>query len=129
MKKLSALFIAFLFLAVSSCSTINQNTGNDLNWEGIYTGTLPGANSDIYTEITLNKDATYKVTHQYVDKSAEVFTYTGIFKWKNNNTIDLNQDGMPSYYIVGKNSLTHLDKDGQKITGRFADMYVLKKKQ
>jgi len=121
--------ITILLFGFASCSTVNNSAKNNLNWDGLYTGTLPGANSDIYTEIILNKDSTYKVTYRYIDKSEEDFSYTGTFLWKNNNTIDLNKYGVPSLYIVGENSLTQLDKEGNKTTGAFADMYVLKKKQ
>ena len=128
MKKLSVTVFIFLVFIFTSCATTDQNAKNNLNLAGTYTGVLPGANSDINMEITLNKDGTYKVTYQYIDKSEELFTYTGKFLWKDSSTIDLKKMGMPSLYIVGNNTLTQLDSDGNKIEGRFADMYVLKKK-
>jgi uncharacterized lipoprotein NlpE involved in copper resistance len=33
----------------------------------------------------------------------------------------------PNRYLVGENTLTQLDMEGNKITGNMADQYVLKK--
>lgn len=128
MKKLLSFLILILVLGITSCATTEQNTRKDLNWAGLYTGTTPGANSDIYTEIILNKDSTFKISYNYIGKSDENFTRAGKFVWKDADTIDLKIFGVPSLFVVGENTLTQLDNDGNKIEGKLAHMFVLKKK-
>ena len=121
-------FLVVLFLGFYSCGTTNRNAGSSLDWVGYYTGIIPGADSGINAGIALNSDGTYSVTYQYVDKSDEAFLYTGTFRWKDGNTVELDSKEIPPYYRVGKNTLTQLDMEGKKITGRLSGMYILKKK-
>ena len=127
MQLLTAMLITTL-LGFGSCGTKNQNAKDNLDWAGVYTGTVPGANSAIIVEITLEEEGTYKVSYQYVDKGNDVFTCTGTFKWKDNNTVELDNKELPPYYIVGENTLTKLDMMGEKIEGEYSSNYVLKKK-
>jgi uncharacterized lipoprotein NlpE involved in copper resistance len=130
MKKrvFTGLFAVVVLVFFACASAQDQHTSqNSLDWAGVYTGTLPGANSDIKTELTLNQDGTYTITTQYVDKGPEVFTDTGSFTWKDGSTIALDTKENPPYYKVGENKLTQLDMEGKPITGSLASMYVLTK--
>jgi hypothetical protein len=46
---------------------------------------------------------------------------------KHHHTGQRRGNGFPPYYKLGENTLTHLDLDGNVITGDLADDYVLKK--
>jgi uncharacterized lipoprotein NlpE involved in copper resistance len=108
-----------------------DNSRNALDWDGLYTGTLPCADCEgIKTMLQLNQDETYVLKTKYLGKSDEVFTTTGTFTWNaGGGTIRLaGLDGdAPGLYQVGENALFHLDKDGKRITGDLADKYRLNK--
>jgi uncharacterized lipoprotein NlpE involved in copper resistance len=130
MKK-SILIALFALLSINffSCGTSNKNLKDSSNWTGVYTGVIPGADSEgINVEVILNNDGTYQVDYQYIGKGDEVFTYVGTFKWNNDgNTVILDDKEIPPYYKVGENTLTQLDMSGEIITGALAGNYVLKK--
>jgi uncharacterized lipoprotein NlpE involved in copper resistance len=123
-----AFIFTFLLLGFFSCGTANHNTQGSLDWDGVYTGIVPGADSGINVEITLKRDGTYSVSYQYIDKSNDVVIQTGTFIWKDENTVELDNNEIPPYYLVGKNTLTQLSMAGEKIDGVYAGNYVLKKK-
>ena len=106
-----------------------HNSQNSLNWDGVYTGVIPCADCPgIEVQLTLNTDATYTIQYSYMEREHS-FTYSGTFKWnETGNKITLDTQEMPSDYIVGENTLTQLDMDGNIITGELADKYVLTKK-
>ena len=66
MKKIIAFFFVFLHFGLGSCGTASYHAENSVDWAGIYSGTVPGANSAIYVEITLNRDYTYSLTYQCI---------------------------------------------------------------
>ncbi|GHU26927.1 lipoprotein [Betaproteobacteria bacterium] len=100
---------------------------NSVNWAGVYEGTVPGANSNIHTLITLGYDKKYSATYRYVDKGNESFTESGTFRWNEaGNTIILDSKDLPPYYRVGEGHLTQMDMSGNPITGKHAGSYVLK---
>jgi uncharacterized lipoprotein NlpE involved in copper resistance len=105
-----------------------HNSRNSVNWDGVYTGTIPAADAEgINVQITLNTDETYEIRYEYIGKQ-NVFTDTGTFKWdEDGDTITLNTKDMPPYYKVGENTLIQLDMEGKPITGSLADLYVLYK--
>lgn len=108
-----------------------DNSMNALDWDGVYTGTLPCADCEgIKTMLQLNKDETYILKTKYLGKSDEVNTTTGTFKWGSNGGMiqlaGLSGDA-PGKYQVGEEVLFHLDKDGKRITGDLADKYRLDK--
>jgi len=142
--------MAFVFFAAivvfSSCqlkqpATTNENAGtvaavqahnaqNALDWQGVYKGILPCADCEgIETSITLNADMSYQKTTLYIGKEAVISPTEGTFSWNETGTIIHldNESSEPASFFVGENSLTHLDMQGNKITGQLADMYVLKK--
>jgi len=110
-----------------------DNSMNALDWNGIYTGTVPCADCEgIKTMVHLNKDKTYVVKTKYLGKSDEVFTSTGTFTWNeagNKITVEDGEEQRPQMYQVGENVLFHLDQDGNRITGDLASKYMLQKQQ
>jgi uncharacterized lipoprotein NlpE involved in copper resistance len=126
-KKLYVFIFTFSLLGFFSFVTTNHNVKSNLDWDGVYTGIVPGADSSINVEITLKRDGTYNVSYQY-DKNKDIFTHTGTFLWRNKDTIELDNKEIPRYYLVGEKTLTQLNMAGEKITGMHAKDYVLKKK-
>lgn len=100
-----------------------------LDWAGIYAGVLPCADCPGLREtITLNKDSTYEITTQYVDRGDQIFRRGNEFSWVDDNTIRLEgMRGGPTLYRVGENQLTQLGMDGKPITGPLAVRFILKK--
>jgi uncharacterized lipoprotein NlpE involved in copper resistance len=100
--------------------------------EGEYRGVLPCADCEgIETVVRLRRDGTYTLQMHYLGESDEVFEWEGTFTF-NRQTQRLVLGGedkyhFPELYAVGKNTLTHLDANGDFITGELADLYILKK--
>lgn len=102
------------------------------DWSGKYTGILPCADCEgIQTQVTLFADSTYKLDWQYMNKENASFSETGTFQWNESDSLITlnNTEGAPSYYKVGKNTLTQLDMEGKVITGDLAGNYVLVKSE
>ena len=138
-KNICGVVIILLAASFLSCEKTNRSPGNSIarnsiDWAGVYTGVIPSASGmGINVRFTLNADETYTVEYQYIGKSDEVFPRTGTFTWNpEGDTIILDSvdtDDFPPYYKVGENTLTHLDIEGNIITGDLADDYVLRKQQ
>jgi uncharacterized lipoprotein NlpE involved in copper resistance len=147
MKKiiLMATGVALLLLGLQACKQKQEkaveetttvellddghNSRNSLDWDGVYTGTIPCADCEgIEVSITLNTDETYQVSYKYLGKPGEPEVSTGKFTWDDaGGKITLDSKSRPPYYIVGENQLIQLDMEGNPITGEHADMYILKK--
>src|SRR5688572_16484805 len=121
-----------LLLCFFSCKSNKQltsdNSMNSIDWNGVYTGSLPCADCEgINTMIKLNKDLTYETETKYTGKSNEIYKSTGTFNWDNTgNKIILkntNQNVGMIYYAVGENRLTQLDAEGNVINGDLANKY------
>jgi uncharacterized lipoprotein NlpE involved in copper resistance len=98
--------------------------------DGLYEGKLPTASGEgMEVKVTLSGN-TYKKSITYIGKSDEAIETAGEFTWDNagDSIITLFGEEAPNKYLVGENTLTHLDMDGNIITGDLADMYILKKK-
>ncbi len=101
-----------------------------LGYIGTYKGILPCADCEgMETVVRINENNTYNIKTQYLGKGKKVFEQTGTFSWnKDGNTIVLDDvENGPNQYFVGKNTLTHLDMFGKKITGNLASAYILTK--
>ena len=128
-----SLLAALLILGMGACLS---NGGADahsskeaLDWDGVYTGTTPAADAEgIAVRLRLNRDGTFEKSIQYLGKSSNVYNEAGTFKWnKAGDTVILDIKDAPPYYKVVEGALIQLDMKGKRITGEFADMYVLKK--
>lgn len=107
-----------------------HNAKNSLDWQGTYKGVIPCADCEgIQTEVTLNKDMSYIVKSNYMGKDTHFPEERGTFSWDSTGSkVELlGVKDQPSTYFVGENILTQLDMDGNKVTGTFADKYILKK--
>ena len=116
----------------TNVSKQSHNSQNSLDWAGTYTGTIPAADADgIKVRITLKQDGNYTLVYEYLGKKVDPFESSGTFTWNDTGSIitlgNLDKNATPVYYQVGENTLTQLDLEGNKITGEFADMYILKK--
>lgn len=107
-----------------------HNARNSIDYEGTYTGTMPCADcSGIRTEIMLNGNS-YKMTMVYEgvgDDKENTFETSGTFEWDEDGSIITLGNDKSEQYLVGENQLFALDRDGNRITGDLADMYVLRK--
>jgi copper homeostasis protein (lipoprotein) len=105
---------------------------NSLDWPGIYYGFLPCEDcKGIKATLALNKNNTYILITQYVGKSEREFVEKGKFTWSNkSDTIVLTprKSATTQEYFVGENMLIQLDKEGNRISGKLADRYVLRRK-
>jgi len=120
---------------LNSCQTskavgTKQNSAG-ISWEGVYTGTIPSASGmGIDVRITLNSDKTFELQYQYVGKEDAAYIHDGTFTLNEaGGLITLDTENYPRYYRLGENTLTHLDMEGNLITGYLADHYVLKKQR
>ena len=97
----------------------------------MYKGILPCADCEgVETEIIVNGDLTYVKKTKYLGKEDfKGIDQKGSFTWnKEGSTIILQGINEESnQYIVGENTLTHLDMEGKIITGDLAQNYILKK--
>lgn len=106
-----------------------HNTENSLDYNGTYTGTFPAADCPgINITLTLNKDKTFTLVSEYIDRKDAIFTDKGNYTIED-NLITLQNGNEKNYYKVDENTLTALDQDKQEITGELADHYILHKKQ
>jgi heat shock protein HslJ len=106
-----------------------DNSQNALDWEGSYSGILPCADcGGIQTSLELSGDKTFKLKQVYLGKDDNGFDCSGNFEWnKAGSIITMGEGEDKTRYLVGENSLTMLDREGNKITGELADHYVLAK--
>ncbi|PWK20769.1 copper resistance protein NlpE [Xanthomarina spongicola] len=105
----------------------SHSSESSLDWEGTYKGTLPCADCEgIERTITINGH-TFISKDNYLGKKDGVFDSRGYIKWIDNGQKILLSDDNETTYLVGENTLTQLDKSGNKVTGELADFYILKK--
>jgi uncharacterized lipoprotein NlpE involved in copper resistance len=137
--KVKILYIILITIALSifSCNCSEKknpslpetvhNSRISVDWEGVYSGTLPCADCEgIFTVIALNNDETYEMTLNYLGADFEV-TYEGSFSWNDSGsiiTLDKEGEGM-KMFKVGENMIIMLDIFGEEITGELADHYIL----
>ena len=106
---------------------IMDNSRNNLDWGGIYVGTLPCADCEgISVTLKLNsEDDTYHMTSSYMGKKSNSFVENDTLKWsRDGNKITL-KNGQT--FQVGENVLKLLTLDGEEIISEFIDNYALTK--
>ena len=132
-------FIVFVLVAalatgLGSCKSAPKKADSakdSLDWSGVYTGTIPGADvSEINVRLTLNQDLTYELKYEYVGKG-DPANWTGSFQWDDSGDVVILSgiEEAPSQYKVAENKVIQLDMQGQPISGELADNYVLQKEQ
>ncbi|PKF73813.1 copper resistance protein NlpE [Chryseobacterium sp. PMSZPI] len=110
-------------------SATGDTSENALDWDGTYEGTTPCADCPgIKTSLTLNKDKTFNITEEYIDRKSKNED-KGYFTWdKTGSMITLKGKTAATKYKVGENILIQLDTEGKEIDGPMKDLYILKKK-
>lgn len=109
--------------------TVDHNSENSLDWDGIYKGLLPCADCPgITTELTLNMDGTYVLSSQAENKDKTPYVYKGAFAWDESGSIvTLDAEGDHLKFKVQEGCLKMLDKFGEPKQGK--GNYILGKKQ
>lgn len=134
----SSLFIAIfagyspVFAETAETKDKDAHHGHDsFEWPGIYYGSLPCADCvGIKTQLVLNKNNSYVMITQYLGKSEREFVEKGKYTWSNQSkTIVLTpkNSSATQQYAVGENTLIQLDANGNRITGKQADRYILRR--
>jgi heat shock protein HslJ len=116
----------------STTNTDPHNSSNSLDWQGGYYGITPCADCPgVATTVWLNNDMTYRVVTRYLEKQKDSTEYAGKFSWNDvGSTVMLDgegKDAFPGGFFVGENTLSILDKSGEKVTGDRAMNYILSK--
>lgn len=127
MKKIFLLFAMVSLLA--GCQRSDKHTArNSLDYQGTYEGTLPTASgTGMHFTLELG-DSTYHKVVRYLAADKDLFDSRGKFTWNEaGNIITLTDDGKPNMYFVAENKLYHLDMNGKRIKGKYAELYALKK--
>jgi hypothetical protein len=98
-----------------------KNAKNNLDWEGVYTGTVLLGNGQVAdVRIKLNRDQSFEYNCEYADKAYGPLPLNFIapFRWDDTgNVIMMDPIDVPVRYKVEKDKLIRLDEDN----------YVLKK--
>lgn len=141
MRTLRPTLTLLLFTAIfSNCSLVFAETADThgthyvqqgIDWPGIYYGFTPCDDcKGVKSSLALNKNNTYTLITQYVGKSEREIVEKGKFiAGDKNNTLVLTprNSEMTRHYLVGENSLIQLDDNGNRISGKLADRYILRR--
>jgi len=108
-----------------------HNSQNSLDWAGTYRGVIPSSDTfGIKVSITLRYDSTYTLIYEYLGKKLTIVG-NGKFEWNETGSaiklLGLDGKDMPIHYFVGEGFIQQLDLQGNRITGKLADRYILKK--
>ncbi len=102
-------------------------------WSGVYHGFIPCDDcKGIKMTLALNKNNSYLLISQYVGKSEKEIVEKGKFTEGNeSNTIVLTprNSSQTRHYLVGESTLTQLDSNGNRITGKSAERYILRRQE
>ena len=87
---------------------------NSLDWAGVYEGMQPCADCPgIKTRLTLNRDGSYELSTQYLDRQVAPQVARGQFTWNAaGNAIALDANGGGQRFAVGEGRLSMLNRDG-----------------
>ncbi len=123
-------------ISFTACNLLREkqstviNAKDSLNWAGKYAGILPCADCEgIKTELTLRNNGTYTLATQFLGKEDHSLEESGEFTWDDSGTrIFLPNDrSRPGEFMVDRDKLHVLDREGGLVRGRLAHLYVLKK--
>jgi hypothetical protein len=114
---------AMAIFGLSSCVS-NQKLNNDysprsnFDWTGTYVGALPYAEEPNNLYIRLNKDQSFEMTFEYLDRLEErIHVFPGKFQWSEKGDIILiDIIDAPIHYRVAENMLIRLDDYGKPLT-------------
>ncbi len=108
---------------------VGDNSQVSVDWPGTYEAILPCADCPgIKSILTLNKDKTFKLSEEYLERNVKNEDQ-GTFTWdKNGQKITLKGKETKAQYLVGENQLFHLDQEGKLIDGPLKENFIYKKK-
>lgn len=147
MRTIKKTITVFLFLAAFSSNhavfaetaetgghaTAEHHTQTGLDLTNVYQGFLPCDDcKGVKTSLALSKNNTYILLTQFVGKSDRELVEKGKFVWgSQGNSIVLTprNNTETRHYSVGAGTLTQLDNQGEPMTGKLADRYILRSVQ
>lgn len=91
-----------------------HNSRDSLDWEGVYEGVLPCADCPgIKTRLTLQRDGSFELTTQYLERQVAPQGAHGQFTWNAaGSAITLDAAGAGPQYQVSEGRLIQLEMDG-----------------
>jgi uncharacterized lipoprotein NlpE involved in copper resistance len=115
----------------NSTATISNTAINARDHIGLYKGILPCSDCEgIETSLYLMANNAYLLTKVYKGiADHKEFKNIGDFEWsEDGTTVTLsNIDDAPNRFIIGDTAAIQLDKQGKRVEGDLADMYILVK--
>lgn len=133
----------FLFIAIFlGCNPVFAETAetmdedihhaqNGIEWPGVYNGFTPCDDcKGVKTTLALNKNNSYMLLTKYVGKSEREFVEKGKFTWDDKSStisITSRDNSTTRHYSVEENRLIQLDDNGNRISGKLADRYILRR--
>ncbi len=129
-----AIFSNYNFALAETADTKDteiHSAQNSLDWPGVYYGFLPCDDcKGIKSTLALNKNNSYILITQNVGQSKREIVEKGKFaSGDKSNTLVLTprDNSTARQYFVGENKLIQLDNNGNRITGKLADRYILRR--
>lgn len=128
----AAIFSNYNLAFAETAETANiHHAQNSVDWPGVYYGFLPCDDcKGIKSTLALNKNNTYILITQNVGQSKREVVEKGKFTSgdKNDTLVLTSRDGSTTrQYFVGENMLIQLDNNGNRISGKLADRYILRR--
>lgn len=127
--KLSIFFLA-LALCFSACKSAKKENVKIANGiEGVFIGNLPCNDcAAVRTLVKLYSPDNIEIERLFIGKSDSLVSVSGKFTYnKEKNRIIFKEKSQINQYVWGENKITQLDVNGNRITGKFADKYILKR--
>jgi len=127
--------IAALIAGFISCKMQKKEAENTAEEEqattvdALYSGITPCADCEgIQVLLRLSIDGTYELQQTYLGKDNEQFISFGDYTYDpETGLVNIGSSEEPVNYLLEEQSLTQLDREGNKIEGEHAAMYVLVK--
>ena len=110
------LMAALVILGLGSCLSNSgpndaRNSKNNIDWEGEYIGTVVSDSGVVLNvRLRLNRDQSFELNYEYLDKSHDPFNFRGPFQWDHAGNIIIIDviDALTQYKVV-KDKLIRLD--------------------
>lgn len=106
-----------------------HNARNSLDYQGVYTGTIPGYSSKAVNIVIVLTDREYTLRMTPLKENAETIVQKGAYIWDKSGSIItlVGVKGTPAKYFVGENQLRQLDANSKQHVGKDASHYILRK--
>ncbi len=109
-----------------------HHADKSLDWPGIYMGFLPCQDCiGVKTTLALNKSGSYILITVNVGKSDREFVEKGKFTAGGKGdtlVLTARNSNVTHQYAVAKDMLIQLDEQGNRVSGKLADRYILRRK-